>query len=31
MAVTHLTPSPTLVLPFDTDSGIFHIEIAIQG
>ena len=26
--VKHLTPSPTLVLPFSTEVGAFHIEIS---
>jgi chemotaxis protein CheX len=30
MAVRHLTPSPTIVLPFETGFGAFHIEIATQ-
>lgn len=31
IAVRHMTPSPTIVLPFETDVGIFHIEVATQA
>jgi chemotaxis protein CheX len=30
IAIKHLTPSPTIVLPFETEVGIFQIEIATQ-
>ena len=30
MSVKHLTSSPTLVLPFDSEAGTFHIEVATQ-
>jgi chemotaxis protein CheX len=29
--VRHLTPSATIVLPFETEVGVFHIEIATQA
>ncbi len=28
--VRYLTPSPTIVLPFETEVGLFHIEIATE-
>ena len=31
MAVRHLGPSPTVVVPFETEVGIFHIEIAVSN
>jgi chemotaxis protein CheX len=31
MAVTHLTPNPTIVMPFQTELGSFHIEVATQA
>ncbi len=31
IVVKHLTQSPTIVLPFHTEAGTFHIEIAIQN
>lgn len=30
LAVRHLTPSSTLVLPFEMDVGAFHIEVATE-
>lgn len=30
LQVRHVSPSPTLVIPFSTESGNFHIEIAIE-
>ncbi|MBI3544012.1 MAG: chemotaxis protein CheX [Deltaproteobacteria bacterium] len=31
LTVRHVTPNPTLVLPFDTPSGAFQIEIATES
>jgi chemotaxis protein CheX len=30
LSVKHLTPRPTILLPFETDKGNFHIEIATE-
>jgi chemotaxis protein CheX len=30
LSVKHLTPNATIVVPFETEAGIFHIEIATQ-
>jgi chemotaxis protein CheX len=30
VAIRHHTASPTVVLPFDTDLGVFHIEVTTQ-
>jgi len=30
LEVRHLTASPTLILPFETDAGPFHIEVATE-
>lgn len=29
MSLTHITSSPTLIIPFETEKGIFHIEIGL--
>ncbi len=30
LTVRHFTPSPTIVIPFESDAGNFHIEIGIS-
>ena len=31
LSVKHLTPKPTLVLPFESDVGQFQLEISVDG